>query len=226
MSLTLHEVCDRQVAANQANAQKSTGWKRKSEPAKPECNLESTTCRIADVVGRPIAKFDEAGTGPKGRNERPKPECNLESMTSRIAHVVGRPIAKAGEPSSADLVCKSAALRVKKCNPPGNLEAETPRYLCYVLGYAAIATGVTRHKELTASLQIRCCVQPSRLLCAPDKRIRDLRLGISALGLFWARTKGSWPQKTAKTGEQTNYLMWNQLLNLKNKPKTKPNQSH
>ena len=151
MSLTHHEVSDRQVAANHANAQKSTGWIRKSEPAKPEslfeaatsnmamrspspipkreakgptaevassaiaktpgasdgaqpngrnkrpkpeCNLESTTCTIADVVERPIAKVNEAGTRPNGRNARAKPECNLESATYRIAHAAGRPIAK------------------------------------------------------------------------------------------------------------------------------------
>ena len=192
MSLVHHEVSDRQVAANQANAQKSTSSMRKSEPAKleslfaaatskmatrwqspipnkreakgptaevassaiaktaeasdraqpdrrneppkPECNLESTTCRIADVVGRPITKADRAGARPNGRNERPKTEDNLESMTSRIAHALGRPIAKAGgtgagaqpdgrneppRPGSADLGCKSTVVRVKKSNRLG-----------------------------------------------------------------------------------------------------------
>ncbi len=108
---------------------------------KPECSLESTTCRIAHAVGRPIAKVDEAGTQPNGRNALPKPECNLESTTSRIPHVVGRPIAKAGEtgtgaqpdsgneppkPGSADLGCKDAALRVKQRNPPAALGIHQP----------------------------------------------------------------------------------------------------
>ncbi len=226
MSLTHHEVSDRQVAANQSSAQKSTGWIRKSERAnpeslfetatstiamrspspipkreakgptaevassaiaktpegsdggqpdyrngrpKPECNLESTTCRIAHAAGRPIAKVEEAGTQPNGRNARPKPECNLESTTSGIAHVVGGPITKLGEPGSADFGCKSAAVRVKKSNLPRSLEAETPRPLtaCWITLPSQPGLSVTKSELLHGSSVV--APFPSRLLCAANR---------------------------------------------------------
>ncbi len=115
-SLTHHEVSDRRVAANQSSAQKSTGLRRKSEPAKPESLFAAATSNIAmrspspipkreaqgptpEVASSAIAKTPEASDGaqPDGRNVRPKPECNLESATCRIAHAAGRPIAKVDE---------------------------------------------------------------------------------------------------------------------------------
>ncbi len=322
MSLTHHEVSDRQVAANQSSARTRTGWIRKSgrakpeslfetatsniamqspspipkreakgptaevassavaktpeasdgaqpdrrnERPKPECNLESTTCRIADAVGRPIAKVDEPGTWPNGRNARPKPECNLESRTSRIAHaagrpiakvdkpgtwpngrnarprpecnlesttsriahVVGRPIAKAGEtgagaqpgsgneppkPGSADSGCKYAAVWAKKSSPAAEFGTETPRPLatCSVTVPSRPGLPVTKRELLHRRFAVPCNLP---VFFGPRQRIRDLRLGISALGLFWAKAKGSSPKKLAKTREQSHYVAWHQVVN-------------
>ncbi len=181
------------VAANQSNTQKSTGWMRKSEPAKPEspfaaatskiamrwpppipktqakgptaelansaiaktpeasdraqpdgrnerpkpeCNLESTTCRIAHAVGRPIAKVDEAGTQPNGRNARPKPECNRESRTSRIPHAAGRPIAKADEAGT------QPDGRNARPKPERNRESRTSK-IAHVVGSPIAKAGET-----------------------------------------------------------------------------------
>ncbi len=193
MSLTHHEVSDWEVAANQSNAQKSTGWIRKvseqsrnlfskqlhptlpcdrhhpsprgkrkgpttevassaiaktpeasdgaqpdgrNEPPKPECNLESATCRIAPAAGRPIAKVDEAGTQPNGRNARPKPECNLESTTSRIPRVVGHPIAKVDEAGT------QPNGRNAPPNPECNLESTISR-ISHVVGRPIAKAGET-----------------------------------------------------------------------------------
>ncbi len=214
---------------------------RRNEPPKPECNVESTTSRIAPVVGRPIAKAGEPGTQPNGRNERPKPECNLESMTSRIAHVVGRPIAKAGEtgteaqpdrrnepprPGSADLGCKSAALRLKERNPPSSLEAETPRPLtaCWITLPSQPGLPVAKSELLHCRSLVACNLPVYSAPPTEEFGIFDWQSLRS--GCFGPERRGHRRKKMAKTDKQSHYVAWNQLLSLKNKPKTKPNQSH
>ncbi len=107
----------------------------RNAPPKPECNLESTTSRIAHAVGRPIAKAGETGIGaqPDSGNEPPKP-------------------------GSADLGCTYAALRVKKCNPRRSLEAETPRPLtaCWITLPSQPGLSVTKSELLHCRSVVAC----------------------------------------------------------------------
>ncbi len=92
MSLTHHEVSDRQVAANQSSAQKSRGWIRKSERAKPESLFETATSTIAMRSTSPIPKGEANGLSAKSQAQpspRPRRLATEPSRTQKCTTKAG-----------------------------------------------------------------------------------------------------------------------------------------